>query len=273
MLGAVCVTGAILAHPGLDQQILDLTAMIEKEPENAELYVRRAEIHRLHSDPGAAETDLNKARQLAPDLPDIDLVMAWVKLDLQKPAEARTALDRLLQREPDSVRGLEARARALELLGEHGRAAEDLTHAIRVTHGEPKPEWYLDRGRALVAAGQLDRALQGLDEGLAKLGQPVTLQLLAIDIEQQKGRYDAALRRIDSIAAQSARQEPWLIRKGQILERAKRPADALAAYRSALAAIQQVPASRRQNRALQALESEAAAAVARLSSSAGAVPP
>ena len=57
---------------------------------------------------------------------------------------------------------------------------------------------------------------------IAALGEPVTLQLFAVDLEVQRERWDAALERIDRIAARSARQETWLLRRGEILEQAGR---------------------------------------------------
>ena len=56
----------------------------------------------------------------------------------------------------------------------------------------------------------------GLDEGLAALGRPVTLQLEAIRLELALGRTDAALTRLRSEAARAKRKESWLVRIGEI---------------------------------------------------------
>jgi predicted Zn-dependent protease len=112
--------------------------------------------------------------------------------------------------------------------------------------------------------GKVDLALDGLDEGLERLGQPVTLQLYAIELELRQDRYDQALARLDRIAARSPRKESWLIRRGEILELAGWPADAKQAYIDALAAIDSLPATRRWNRAVQRLETTATEAVERL---------
>ena len=53
----------------------------------------------------------------------------------------------------------------------------------------------------------IDEALRGLDEGINQLGPVVTLQLLAIDLELRRKSYDAALTRLDLIAAESERKE------------------------------------------------------------------
>ena len=82
----------------------------------------------------------------------------------------------------------------------------------------------------------------------------VTLQLAAIDIEVGQKRYDAALDRIEAAAASSPRKETWLLRKGEILRDAGRPAEARAAFQNALQAIETLPPARRNVPAMAALE-------------------
>jgi hypothetical protein len=94
---------------------------------------------------------------------------------------------------------------------------------------------YIERAAAQAGAGGagLEDAIRGLDTGIARLGPVVTLELAAADMEVLLGRYDAALSRIDRVAAQSGRKEPWLARTGAILEKAGRSEEALATYRTA----------------------------------------
>jgi hypothetical protein len=54
--------------------------------------------------------------------------------------------------------------------------------------------------------------------------------------------------------ANSPRKETWLARKGEILQRADRKAEAAAAYRSALVAMETLPPFRRKVPAMQDLE-------------------
>jgi tetratricopeptide (TPR) repeat protein len=189
-------------------------------------------------------------------------------------AEAKATLDRFLAREPAHVEALATRAQALDALGRHREAAEDLTRAIAAVpaSARPKPSSYLDRARALERTGRLDEAVRGLDEGLVRLGQPVTLELYAIELELARDRFDAALTRLDRIAAASDRKESWLVRRAEILERAGRGEAARQAYSDALAAIHALPAGRRSNRAVRRLEESATAALARLAASPAAAP-
>jgi len=257
---------SIAAHPGVDEQIGRMNDLIAASPEDATLYVRRGELHRIHRDWTSAETDLLTALALEPELATAELCLARVKSDAGKPTDAKPYLDRYLKRRPNDVEALALRGRVLEAMGEHLKAAEDLTRCIENESRDPRPENYLDRARALQAAGpeHLARAIEGLDEGRARLGDPVTLQLFAVDLEIERRNYDGALRRIDELARGSVRQEPWLVRRGTILEAAGRPTDARAAYVRAIAAIETLPKARRDTKAVSVLESEARAALQRL---------
>src|SRR5439155_22460749 len=121
----------------------------------------------------------------------------------------------------------------------------------------------------VLAAGgnsHLDEVVRGLDAGVDKLGPVVTLQLYAIELELQRGRYDAALARLDTIAAQSVRQETWLARRGEILERAGRADSARATYATALTTLDTLPPSARRVGAMTELRTRVCAALTRLGS-------
>ena len=92
----------------------------------------------------------------------------------------------------------------------------------------------------------------------------MTLQLLAIELELRRKHFDAALTRIDQIAGNSARKEPWLVRKAEVLESAGRSGEALQVYRTTLEAIDSLPQARRHNRAVERLERQARDAIERL---------
>ena len=87
----------------------------------------------------------------------------------------------------------------------------------------------------------MEAALRGLDEGVKRLGPLVTLQLYAMDLALARQNFDDALRRLETISAQSARKEKWLARRGEILIRAGRRDEAKQAYAAALLAIGALP--------------------------------
>jgi len=263
----LCLSSPAWSHPGIDEQIQTITARIEQEPDNGTLYLRRGELHRIHSDWEKAEADYRTARKLDSQLLIADYCLGRLKLESGDAEAARTILDGYLSERPNDSDALATRARALVALGQHLEAAQDFTSAIQnPKRDSPRPEYYLERARALQAAGpsHIEGALAGIDEGLQQLGDPVTLQLYAIDLELARKNYDGALGRLDRIASESVRQEPWLVRKGSILEAAGRTAEAREAYAQTLASIDTLPTSRRNNRAVERLETEAREAMRRL---------
>lgn len=273
-VAGVLVTGALVvssgsagAHPAIDRQIADLTARMAAAPADATLYVRRGELHRIHRDWALAEADYSTAQGLDPDLPEVTLGLGLLQVDAGKPAEAVVTLNRFLSSRPTHSAGLAARGRAKVELKQFASAADDFTAALEhLGNGPGQPSYYLERARALVAASEenIGRALSGLDQGLEQLGQPVTLQLLAIEYELRLQRTDAALARLEKIASQSGRKETWHLRRAEILELAGRVDDARRSYGEALEAIASLPRGRRDNRAVKRLESAAREGLERL---------
>ena len=273
MIAAIAaVTGArpCWAHRGIDEQIRDVTRLIEASPRDAALRLRRGELHRAEGDWKSAEADYEAARKLDPALEAVDLALGSMLLESgQKLDSARAALDRFLARRPGHTDALVARARVLVRLKQPDAAVTDYDAAIERTQppARPRPEHYLERADALASMGDLrvPEALRGLDEGLSRLGQPITLQMRAIDLEMRLKHYDAALARVEQILARPGRRERWLMRRGEIQEAAGRPDDARRSYEEALAAIDKLSDGRRNAPATLQLGDELRSALTRLS--------
>ena len=240
------------AHEGLHEQIVAVTAKIRRDPKNASLYLQRGELHRLHRDWTRAAADYDRAARLEPSLTIVDLARGKMLFESNRLQPAKFVLDRFLRRQPDHVEGFITRARVLAKMGARVQAAQDFTQALTST---PDSELYLERAQVLAEDERhIEDALRGLDEGIRRLGPLVTLQLFAIDLESRRKNYDAALARLDLIAAQSERKEMWLVRRAEILRNAGRIDEARATFKAALLAIESLPPDRRQNRAVTALE-------------------
>ena len=255
------------AHPGIDEQIAELDKSIVGTPTDATLYLRRGESYRIHRNWKQAESDYRHALKLDPDLVIVQQCIGRMMLESDRAAEAIKPLETYLAKRSNDTKTLALLSRAYLNLGKNLEAAQSYTRTLAtVTDGRPRPEYYLERARALVAAGpkHIDKTLAGLDEGLKTLNYPVTLQLYAIELEIDHLRYDSALTRLDQIASGSARKETWLIRRGEILEKAQRPEQAREAYQGALDAIAALPESRIRNRAVERLLAQATAGVERL---------
>ena len=230
------------AHGATADQLEQVSHALEHDPADAQLYVRRATLRQTQRDWAGAIEDLDRAARLAPQLAVVDLARGRLLLDAGRPAEARRALDRYVQRAGDDPQGWLERARATVRLGEPLAAARDYRAAMERL-GEPGPDLVLEHADALLAAGDAHRvqALQVVESGIARQGPLLTLQLRAADIELSLGRYDAALRRFEQLAARSPRQERWQLRRGDVLRSAGRPREARAAYLAAMASIESLP--------------------------------
>jgi tetratricopeptide (TPR) repeat protein len=234
------------AHEGMDLQIARATKEIEAQPARADLYLARAELHRVHEDWAAAKADYDRALALDSNLSRVELGRGRMWLAIGDAREAQRCLDRFLTREPNHGEGMIERGRALVRLGKRAEGAAEYDRAL-ARLAQPVPEFYLERADALRTEKppRLDEAVKGLDEGIRKLGPVVTLRLAAIDLELELKRYDSALARVEEIARQSERKDPWLVRRGEILRQAGRVSEAREAFVSALRCIEALPASRR----------------------------
>ena len=249
------------AHEGLPEQIAAITAKIKRDPKNASLYLQRGELYRLHGKWIRADADYQHALRLDPNLSIVNLARGNMMFESRRYRQAKVALDRFLRQQPEHVEAFIIRARVLAKMGARLDAAQDFTKALSLT-SNPEPELFIERAKVLAGDEHyLQKALEGLDEGIAKFGPLVTLQLAAIDLEVRRRDYDAALKRLDLITAQSERKETWLVRRGELLSAAGRNDEARAAFNAALVAIESLPAHRRQNRTVTTLQLRARTAL------------
>ncbi|HKX61877.1 MAG TPA: tetratricopeptide repeat protein [Verrucomicrobiae bacterium] len=243
------------AHADLIPQIEDVTRQIEKDPRNIDLYVRRGELYRTHAEWNAALADFDTILVIEPTNRWVNLAKGRLMADASWLLTAKGYLDRFIAEQPSHAEALSSRARLLTRLKLHLAAADDYDAAIRLSP-EAIPELFIERAQTLASNGPdfVGRAIEGLDEGIKRLGPLVTLQLSVVDLELKRKNYDAALERIAVIAQRSPRKETWLARRGEILEQAGRPDEARTAYQNALAALASLPHVRRNVPAMAQLE-------------------
>lgn len=262
LLLAAVLAGPLGAH-GDDQRVLELlTAELARAPD-ADLYLRRGELHRHLRDWERAEADYAAAARLAPELALVAYFRARARLEAGDPAGALPAIDRFLAAEPGSPEGWFLRAEIHAAAGRTAAAAVDCARGIEQAP-EPRPEHYLRHARLLAGGGDRPAALAALDAGLARLGPVVSLVEQALTLELERGAPDAALRRIDAALAAAPRREGWLYRRGEVLERAGRSAEAHTAYAEGLAALQALPERLRDTVPMEKLELELRRALGRV---------
>jgi tetratricopeptide (TPR) repeat protein len=276
-LGVPLLTpGPGVAHEEPDVELEEVEEEIREHPEVATGYLHRAELQRTRRQWAAATADLQTAARLDPEMAVIDLSLAGLLLEANNPAPALEAVERYLARRPDDASAHLLKARILVRLGSRRPAIDQFTRGIdlaRTSAGKgAQPDDYLQRARLQSCEGDEDDALRGIEDGLSQLGDAITLQLLAIDLELARSHWDAALARLAKIEAVARRKESWIARRAEVLAQAGRRGQALAAYAEAASAISNLPASLRETPATRELAAKVRAAQTALEATKAAPP-
>jgi tetratricopeptide (TPR) repeat protein len=238
------VPAPALAHVGLDELDARSRDAIAARPKSPDAYLDHARILQAKREWDASLAAIEEAASRGADPDVVGARKASVYLDAGFPRMAKLELDRVLARRPAAYDLLHERGRAWLALGDAEAAAKDFGEAI-AKGSRPTPEQVLARRDALLSLGKKRDALRALDEGIARVGPVVSLVLPAIDLELDVGKPDAALARLDALARGGNPNPLWIARRGEILEKAGRDADARAEYAKALALLDARPPSRR----------------------------
>ena len=261
-LGAIGA-GPVLAHEDLTARIRLLTAQLSTNQNNVEVLIQRGDIYRLHGNWAEARSDYATAGKLAPDSAPLLLGRAQLCVDMGDDPAARVAFDEFLSRFPTNRVALLGRARVLARGGERRAAIADYSRALAVA-GPPQPEEFLERASLQATEFGAGAAIQGLDEGLVRLGWVVTFQKAAIEYELKRQRPDPALARLETILARANRKETWLAWKGEILRGAGKPQAAVAVFAETIQAIDQLPPRMRVSPSMLQLRAKAESALSAL---------
>jgi tetratricopeptide (TPR) repeat protein len=253
--------GAVSAHPGLHEQQRAVAEALAEQPADPAMHLRQGRVYAEQRDWDAAIESYERARALGADPDDVDVVTGATLLDAGWPRTAKLHFEAVLARSPERHDARLGRARAWSKLAQPGEAATDYALALERI-AEPRPADALEQRDVLVALGRREEAITSLDRAMGRIGMVPTLQLAAVDLALELGRTDDALRRLDLLLAQSPNHPLWMSRRGRILERAGRTAEARAAYARALDHVSSRSA-RTPSRRLAALESELRTALER----------
>lgn len=248
---------AALAHGDLHEAIDAVSQVIAESPGDAALYLRRAELRRMHEDWPAAEADYAQARKLQPDMEVVTFGLAQMRLAQGREKDARKLLDDFLVKRPEHPGARALRAGLLEKRADWKKADADLAAAVA---SSPEPHYAAARAELLERHGQPDAAARCLDQASRAHGRVPVLEQQALEIEERAGLTDAAARRLDDFIAREPRPDIWLARKARLLEKAGRAEEARDAWRRAGAAFEKVPADKRASKVNRKLAAEIEAA-------------
>lgn len=241
------------AHEDPSDQVSRHSQSLLERPQDPDLHLRRGELYRLAGQWDEAATDFRSALAGGADAAVVALCLAGLELDRGEPQAALDALEPLT--DPDSAAWL-IRGRALRQLARLPEAVLALSTAI-ARSARPGPGDYLELSAVIADQGAsfIPEALAVLDAGSVRLGPVAALTHAAVQLEIERGRFAAALDRLEA-APPALRQAPaWLARRGEILRQAGRELEAQAAFTESLARIGDMPPNRRSTPAMRELES------------------
>lgn len=256
VLSGIALHGLAFAHGDLHDQIDGVTLQILKGPESGALYLKRAELFRLHEDWAAAAADYDRAEQLSPKLGGIPFGRAQMLFASGHLEESKAVLDQFLKINPRHAEGYLIRGRIEMKRGNPLIAAGDFAQALEYS-AQPEPEIYLERAHALADAGLSEhgeKAVEVLKSGMKLLGNLPTLGLYAIELETAQKHFDSALALLDQLSSSAPRKEHWLERRGDLLSEAGRRDEAEKSYRAARTATAQLPERIRATKAMVELQ-------------------
>lgn len=242
------------AHGDLHERIAALTALIHTNQTDPQLWLQRADLHRQHAEFAAAQADLNRAAQLRPGWANAALQQARIAFDCEQFPEAVRAAGACLTLDPANADAHVLRARSLVRLHEPARAVADYDAVLtRTNSARPLPDLFVERAQAQAALGKFEAAVHGLDDAMRQLGDTPSFAVPAIEYEQQRGAFAAALARLER-AEKFIDRESFLAWHGEILLQAGRRADAEKDFSTALATLEKFSGERRAQPAVAALE-------------------
>lgn len=267
-------------HEGIHERIQKACQKIDKDPRNAQLYLQRAELYRLHLDWPEARADLNLARRLTPQSAALLLeeahwfaargrrLQALMNLDAMLDSDAAKSSQGAVQpNRQQQAEGWRLRAELLRQIKQPQAAADAMAQAIPL-FVKAEPDYFHFRAKCLLQLGHrgLQPALDCAQQGIDVLGACISLELLAVDIECRLGRCDSAIERLKRISHNAQRKESWLVQMGDVYWRCGRRAEAKKQYRSALNAIQRLRPRTQNTPAVKELRSKAESQLAMLAS-------
>lgn len=247
------------AHPAFEDIERHTDGIVAAHPEDPASYIDLAQTRRLAGNWDGALLALEHAAAHGAKPVEVSALRGAIYLDAGWANMALFEADRALAIDPVQPQVQIVRAKACMALGRPADAARAMRIAIDGMKN-PTPDHVLALRDAVLASGDRAGALAALDLGLTRIGAVPSLALPALDLELELGRNEDALRRVDALLATNPKNEAWLARRGDVLDRLGRRDEARLARADALAAIQSRPDGRRGERSA-TLERELRAAL------------
>ncbi len=213
-----CVVSSY-GHGAVHERLEIVNVEINAQPNNAELYAKRADLYIEHDEFELALADLSTAESLAGKGFDAyQLVYGKAYLKMGMPDRAIEFVDEFLEDKENYVMALQLKADILESQGKYDEAIFNLEKIL--SHVDKRiPENYLSIIYLLENQENLDYnyAYKILDRAEADLGPIIVFEQKRLDLLKKEGNVAGALSLIDEIMATQNRKERWHFMKAELL--------------------------------------------------------
>ncbi|CAA0100910.1 Beta-barrel assembly-enhancing protease [Halioglobus japonicus] len=215
------------ADAGVSERIQALSRQIEQNPKNPVPRLQRALAYMEDNQPEQALADVRWVESRG-DPADAAYIHGVILFRQKHYTQARPYFDRYLREFPTQGSALGYRARLLRDIGENQLALVDYETLISV-NDTLDPGYYLSAARLMADQPQrgVDDALALLDRRIAERGQVTSLQRYAIDLERQRGNYQAAIERMALLDEKLRATPQWQVDVAELLLLAGRNDEAL----------------------------------------------
>lgn len=231
------------AHPDPSHTLEHLEKHLTATPDDSALLRQKANLLLSTGHPALARPIVDHLLTLHEGQPEdllLDARIRHAENDATAPAKASA----LVTAYPEFASGWSFLSRIEDEQGHRDLAILALRRALDLSP-HPSPTDVLTCAAWLEDRDNNPEAIAVLDQGLAKIGVLAGFHQKAISLEIKLGRYDAALHRIDVLAARFRPSVELSLQRAAILEKAGRYHEAAASYDSALALLNAMPASRK----------------------------
>ena len=147
------------------EALSDLDLVLQMQPDRAEAFCQRAQVHAKLGNPASAVEDIARALQLEPDNREFRLARGIVRLSAGDGAGAIADFTHLMQFESDRTRLFLHRGHGYRLLGDLEKAFKDYSNAIAMCDRDA--EAFASRAGVAEASGDIEGAIADFQQAAA----------------------------------------------------------------------------------------------------------
>lgn len=242
-----------------------LTVQIQQDSSNGELYLKRGELYRQHTDWSQAQTDFWHALSLDEDLVDAHLGLARTYAELQMSDSGLDHVNAFLSHytyhPPKAIR---VRAHLLIQAERYEEALLDLEVVVASRILKPEDIVALAQTQLQIHPTSYNEALATIDHGLTRVDGAISLYEAGLSIATEGGAYERALYYVDEVLSVVPDNPHWLAKRGHVCAQAGNHTEATSAFEHALRSISQLPQQTKATLAIRQLRSSIEAELRRI---------